>query len=112
MQHFTCPYGGEIHEYPDDWIFGGPEGMHPAADPRFTPTHYQYLDAEYGFCFITGSYLCDDEALDKFTLHAATGAQFIAVRRPGESKFSLLPFIYIAETDTVHPYEWDKPDTP
>lgn len=105
MITFPCPYGGEDHSYPDDWVFGGADGKDPRADPRFMPTHYQYIDAEYGFCYLTGSYLCDDEALDNFTLVAQdSDPKFIAAKRPGDNKYRLMPFVYVAETDTVHPH--------
>lgn len=99
-----CEYGGPDHEYPDDWQFGGFDGLHPGLDSRFEPTHYQYLDAEAGFCFMTGSFLCDDEALDKFTRVAMNSDPvYIAVKRPGDPKYALMPYKYVQSEDTVYP---------
>lgn len=100
-----CPFGGPDHEYPDDWQFS--ESGDPRVDPRYYPAHYQYIDDEYGFSFMSGQFQCDDEALDYFTQVRETDprVKFIAVKRAGEKKFQLMPWVYVAETDTVHPYE-------
>lgn len=108
MIEFECMYGGEPHTFPDDWVFGGPDMSHPGADPRWEVTHYQYLDAEYGFCYMTGSFLCDDEALDMFTVVAQRNDPvYIAKKKQGDNKFTLMPFEYRKAEDTVYPREWN-----
>lgn len=101
-----CEYEGESHVFPDDWIFGGANGLHPGADPRFPNTHYQYLDADLTPVFVTGAWLCDDEALFQFTKIANYGFHpvYITVLRPGNNKYELMPFKYVELEDTV--YDW------
>ena len=105
-----CPYGGEPHVYPDDWKFGGANGLDPAADERFKSSHYQFIDSELGFSFMSGQFRCDDAALDYFTTVAERDpkVKWIAVKRPGSPKFEMMPYVYVVETDTVHPYNWKK----
>lgn len=61
---------------------------------------------------MSGQFICDDAALDYFTQvgRQDPGVKYIAKRAPGEKKFTMMPFVYVIETDTVHPYEWRKND--
>lgn len=101
---FDCEFGDpHTHEYPDDWIFGGPGGTSPAADPRFQVTHYRYHDARLKVVYQTGAIDCDEEALDGFTM-LNFNPVFISVKRPGDKDYQFMNWIYVAETDTLHPY--------
>jgi hypothetical protein len=101
----TCNYTDppHFHDYPSDWIFGGADGTHPAPDPRWRSTTYVYLDAEFKPVYMTSEYLCDDEAIDKFTWvrDSIQGAKpkYLMAQRPGESKPKALPWIYDIKTD-------------
>ena len=91
------------HEFPGDWCFGGANGEDPRADPRWTPTTYNYLDSHLDVVWTTQAPLCDDQALDEFTKHRDLGVQFIQVRRPGSREFELLAYQYDGSSDTVFP---------
>lgn len=101
-----CPFGGPDHSYPDDWVFSSIGD--PRADPRFEVVHYQYLDALAGFSFMSGQFICEDQALDYFSIVAVSdpGVKYIARKGQGDKKFTMLPFVYVVQTDTVHPYDW------
>ena len=108
-----CRFDGPDHEYDDDWKFGGANGEHPGADERFAPTMYQYLDAELGYSYLASELLCDDEALDFFTTVATKydpNVKWVAAKRPGETKYTVLPWVYVKATDTVHPYQFKASD--
>ena len=106
-----CGYD-ETHTYPEDWIFGGANGIDPRADPRWQPTTYEYLDAFAQSVHVTQTPLCDEEALDEFTKVSSFGnlrPVYLQVKRPGE-KEHLLPFSYDESTDTVYPMEQSSND--
>lgn len=92
------------HEYPDNWSFGGPTGNDPRMDPRFVPDVYRYLDASLNVVHTTVQFICDDEAVDGFTIIAGYGAppKWIQVKRSGTDDFVTLPFTYNIETDEVY----------
>lgn len=59
-----CQYNASVqHEFPDDWVFGGANGKHPGADPRWRPTSYIYYDQNLLVTWHTSSPLCDEEAI-------------------------------------------------
>lgn len=60
------PHTDCSHEYPNDWDFGGANGLDPRADPRWMPTTYQYLDKELNEIHITQVPLCDHAAKGLF----------------------------------------------
>lgn len=95
-----------VHEFPDDWDFGGANGTDPRADSRWRPTTYEYIDDRLDCIHTTQTPLCDDQALDEFTKIANMGRDFkpvwIRVTRPGGSP-ELLPFVYDKRTDEVRP---------
>jgi hypothetical protein len=103
---FDCFYTdpSHQHEYPDDWIFGGADGTHPGADPRFQPTVYTYYDADATPIHVTCSPLCDDQALDEFTDIArqfpGSNPFWLSVKRPKE-KAVMLPWHYDKATDML-----------
>lgn len=106
MITFDCAYEPpHQHEYPDDWRFGGPDGTHPGADPRYEPTVYVYYDESFNEVYTTSVWLCDDEAIDQFTYVASLGAAFkpvyLGAKRPGERTPGMLPWRYDKATDTV-----------
>ena len=51
------------HEYPDDWVFGGPLGGDPRADVRYRPNVYEFLDWKLQVIHTDCSPLCDHEAV-------------------------------------------------
>lgn len=94
------------HCWPEDWIFGGPDGEDPRADPRWHPTTYEYWDGKLEICWRTQTPLCDDEALDHCTWVASLGKSFnpvwiIAIRYNGLPQ--KLPWEYNKETDELTP---------
>lgn len=95
------------HEYPDDWQFGGPYKTDPRADPRWESTVYVYYDADTRELWRTVKPICDDEALDDFSLVAqvrGSNPRYISVKRPGQKEV-MMPFEYDKATDTVYPME-------
>lgn len=109
MIKIPCEYGvdHEFHEFPDDWQFGGARGTHPAADPRWKPTTYEYWNEfRVQRLFLTQTPLCDDQALDEFTKIANRGPKWnptmLMVIRP-DGKPEVLPWIYNKETDELSP---------
>ena len=92
------------HEWPDDWQFGGANGEHPGADPRYKPTTYTYFDADATPLFVTQTPLCDDQALDEFTKVASFGPSFnpkwLGVQRPDKTT-EMLPWTYDKATDEL-----------
>ena len=101
----TCRFEPEHqHVYPYDWFFGGPNNTDPRADPRWTPCAYTYYDATLHPVHTTSAPLCDDQAIDEFTLVAGWGLRphFLAVRRPGEKEV-MLPWKYDLTSDVVSP---------
>lgn len=101
---FDCQYDPpHTHEYPDDWDFGGASGMHPGTDKRYQPSTYVYFDDQLTICDITQVPLCDDEAIDRFTMvarNARCKPKWIQVTRPN-GVTETLPVRYDAETDTA-----------
>jgi hypothetical protein len=97
-----CPYQpSHTHEYPDDWQFGGADGLHPGADPRWRATTYRYYDVRLMQVFMTQEFLCDDEAIDKFTRVAKFAKPvWLEACRPDGTR-EMLPWLYDAETDEV-----------
>lgn len=103
---FPCKYDGPDHEFPDDWIFGGANMQHPAPDPRWRPTTYEYYDAQAKRIHIAQDFMCDDEAIDKFTWVANLGPMYnpvwLSATRPVEGggyKTEMLPWTYDKATD-------------
>lgn len=97
------PEWGCIHEYPDDWEFGGAVGADPRADPRWMPTTYEYLGKMFERVAITQTPLCDHEAIANLgTVNARhpTGpdALFISAARPPNGA---LEMIYSNTEDAV-----------
>lgn len=92
------------HEYPDDWEFGGASGKHPAQDPRYTATVYEYYDQDIKIIHTTVVPTCDLMAVDYFTFVANMGPDFnpiwVSARRPNR-KVEMLQWIYDKATDEV-----------
>lgn len=108
MTILECEYDGPPHEFPDDWEFGGADGKHPGADPRFLPTTYTYYNRLARPIFSTQTPQCDDQAIDEFTRIANFGPSFspvwvIASRPPqdGIRAMEMLPWTYDKTTDTA-----------
>ena len=106
-----CKYdtepGHRPHEFPDDWVLGGPLGNDPRADPRWRGTTYSYLDDRLREVHWTQVPLCDDQALDEFTKVANFGPNFnptyLQCKRPG-GEVVVLGWKYDPDTDTLHPW--------
>lgn len=107
MRVVPCEYGvdHDEHEFPEDWIFAGANGIDPRADVRWMPTTYQYFDEKLKLLHTTQTPLCDDQAIDEFTIVSTFGPGWnpvwIAVKRQGEEKFQMLPVKYDKATDEV-----------
>lgn len=65
-----------VHEFPDDWQFGGANGTDPRGDVRWVPTSYIYYDDKLRVVHLTQVPICDDEAIDYFTQVANYGPEF------------------------------------
>ena len=102
MIKILCNFFEEhAHEYPDDWIFGGYNGLHPGADPRYRATTYRYYDDRLQLVFFSQEFLCDYEAIDKFTRIARfANPVYLEAVRPGGVK-EMLPWMYDKKTDEV-----------
>jgi hypothetical protein len=99
-----CPYEPpHTHEFPDDWEFGGANGLDPRTDRRWVNTKYRYLDDHFNVVWGTGVPLCEDQAIDEFTKHAELGAKYLQAKRPGSDEYELLDWQYDRATDTVSP---------
>lgn len=100
-----CGYDDAPHEFPIDWIFGGANECDPRSDPRWMPTTYQYYDEKLKIIHVTQTPLCDEQAIDEFTKVSTFGRGYnpvwLAVKRPGEEKFAMLPVKYDKTTDTA-----------
>ena len=88
MIEVTCNYGEtHTHEFPDDWLFDGADGMHWGADPRYRPTTYVYFDEKIRPIHLTQVPLCDNEAIEMLAFVARIGPDFhpvwIQATRPG-----------------------------
>jgi hypothetical protein len=96
-----------VHAFPKSWVFGGPSGTDPRADPRWKPDIYTYYDAGLQVLHVTSVPFCDDEAIDDFTHVADFGPGYhpvyIGVVRAGERKLTLLPWVYDEKEDEVNP---------
>lgn len=110
MKVIPCKFGGPDHEYPDDWVFGGVDGTHPGADPRWKwrTSAYEYYDDKARIIHSTSVPLCDDEAIDSFTVVAGYGPSFNPVwvsatryLKDGTTKVEMLPWTYDKATDTA-----------
>lgn len=106
MIRVPCEFEGPDHEYPDDWVFGGADGKHPGADPRWQPSSYTYYDGNAKVLHVTSVPLCDDEAIDKFTWVAGLGDSFNPVwvsatryLEDGSRREDMLPWTYDKTTD-------------
>jgi hypothetical protein len=98
------------HTYPDDWVFGGANGVDPRADVRWRPTTYIYYSGTLEVLHTTQVPLCDDDALDRFTNVAGYGPEYdpvvlMAVREDGTRE--LLPWKYNKSDDTLTPREFN-----
>lgn len=94
------------HEFEDDWEFGGADGLDPRADPRWRPTTYEYFDGGLHPIYVTQTPLCDDQAIDEFTLVAEISWEFVPVylsAKPYGGKSEMLGWKYDKATDTVKP---------
>lgn len=106
-----CNYDGPAHEFPDDWQFGGANGLHPGADPRWVASTYEYYDNRARLIYLTQTPLCNDQALDECTRVANFGPGFnpvwIAVIKivDGQRKAIMLPWTYDKASDTLFPRE-------
>lgn len=116
MLVIECSYlEPHTHEYPDDWVLGGADGLHPGADPRFQPACYMYYDKDMHHLHTTVAPLCDEQAIDDFTKVGDYGSAFspyyLLVKRPGERKAEVIPWWYDKGRDTVFPLggKDDKP---
>ena len=108
MIFLLCKYEPRhYHEYPEDWEFGGANNEDPRSDSRWVSRQYEYYDASLHVIATLASAICDDEAIDKFTLVGQIGPFFspvyIARRLGGERKYEFLPWQYDKTTDTVVP---------
>lgn len=92
------------HVFPGSWHFGGADGTHPGADPRFKSTTYKFLDCDLNPVFTSSMFTCDEMALDYFTHLKEAGhiARYLAARRQDEKKYELIPWVYNAELDTLY----------
>lgn len=102
--HYTDP--PHTHEYPDDWVFGGADGLDPRADVRWKPTTYTYISEDLVELHVTQAPLCDDQALDEFTLvrdwfRGKAKPHWLWVKRP-DSKIEALPWTYDSDTDMLN----------
>ena len=92
------------HEFPDDWIFGGPSGTDPRADPRWRATTYTYFDDKLTIVHFTQVPICDDEAIELFTAVANYGPRFnpvwLQATRPNGT-VETLPVEYDKSEDVV-----------
>lgn len=98
-----------VHSYPDDYILGGTTGTHPGADARNQPVVYQYYDEAARPLWATVVPICDDQAIDYFTMVASFGPYFNPVwvsARSQDRTLRMLPFVYEKATDTA----WEKKD--
>ena len=103
-----CSYEPEhVHEFPDDWFFGGPDGTDPRADARWRPDTYIYISDRFEVLHRTQTPFCDDEAIDNFTTVAGYGAGYkpvyLQVIRSDKTP-ATLSVEYDKATDTV----WEK----
>jgi hypothetical protein len=99
----ACPYEPDhVHEFPEDWVFGGANSLDPRSDPRWEPTTYVYLDSDLREVWTTQVPLCLDQALDEFTKHARLGATFLQFGSP-RGELDLAPWRYDRDSDTVYP---------
>lgn len=75
-----------VHEFPDDWQFGGANGTDPRADTRWVQSTYLYYDDRLRVVHFTQVPICDNEAIDYFTKVASYGPEFnpcfLQVKRP------------------------------
>lgn len=99
-----CGYGCEAHYFPLGWTFGGANSSDPRADPRWKPTTYEYYDDRLAIIHVTQSPLCDEQAIDEFTIVAGYGRGFnpvrLSARRP-DGKIEMLRVEYDKATDTA-----------
>lgn len=98
--HYTEP--PHEHHFEAGWIFGGANGLHPGADPRWQQTTYTYYDDRAKACYTTQVPLCDDQAIDEFTKVAGYGRNpvWLAADRP-DGTVEMLPWVYDKATDSV-----------
>lgn len=107
MKRIPCRYAfgdHQLHEYPDDWKFGGANGLDPRADPRWLPTTYTYYDFQAVPVWTTQTPLCDEQAVDEFTKIRDRGLhpKWIGKKTLGDYKTEMLPWVYDEATDEVH----------
>lgn len=107
MIELVCKYIEEhIHEFPDDWEFGGADLSDPRADARFDTTVYTYYTADMQPLHVSCAHICDESALDAFTIvdrWCTRGTPvYLSAKRPNQ-KAEILPWQYNKSTDTIHP---------
>jgi hypothetical protein len=99
-----CGYDDGPHIFPGDWVFGGANDSDPRADPRWRPNTYEYYDARLNIIHTTQTPLCDEQAIDEFTLVAGYGAGFVPVHlsvRRSDGTLHMLKVRYDKATDTA-----------
>ncbi len=92
-------------EFPEDWIFGGADNLHPGADPRWEASVYRYLNEYAEEVFITTAPICEHQALDQFTDVSSFGdthPRYLEIRGPGEREFITLGWEYREANDTLY----------
>jgi hypothetical protein len=100
-----CGYGCEAHFFPLGWTFGGANGSDPRTDSRWRPTTYTYYNERAESIHVTQTPLCDEQAIDEFTLVSSYGNSFIpvyvAALRP-DGKVEMLKVRYDKVSDTAY----------
>lgn len=96
MIEIEYPEYGCKHEWPDDWEFGGANGLDPRADSRWMPSTYQYLDKGLNQIHVSQVPLCDHAAKGLFKgaveRYKHAEACYIIVDRPdGKPEMILRP---------------------
>lgn len=87
MIKLMCSFLSEhVHEFPDDWEFGGANETDPRADLRWKSTTYTYFDARLNIVHYTQVPLCDNEAINYFHQIASWGPKinpvWVSATRP------------------------------
>lgn len=99
-----CGYDDGPHFYPGDWQWGGANEIDPRADHRWRPNTYEYYSDRLEIIHVTQTPLCDEEAIDNFTVVASYGPGFnpvhVSARRP-DGTLEMLKVKYNKATDTA-----------
>lgn len=106
MIEILCNYTDppHVHQYPDDWKFGGADGLHPGADPRWKSSTYTYFNGNFQPIYVTQVPQCEDEAIDHFTFVRNIGSSYrpvyLQVKRSGAQP-EMMRWVYDCDTDEV-----------